>query len=126
MAQSLRSGAWSGMAEHVQNRIIHLVMSLLTVAVTLGGVMAGYWSMQASNREFMADLKSTLTAHGTRITSLEDQKRALDTSLTADRLTVERRITSLETYYTQTLATLTEIKQDVTALRDGQARRPAP
>lgn len=114
------------MAEHVQNRIIHLVMSLLTVAVTLGGVMAGYWSMQASNREFMADLKSTLTAHGTRITSLEDQKRALDTSLTADRLTVERRITSLETYYAQTLATLTEIKQDVKALRDGQARRPAP
>lgn len=111
------------MAEHVQNRIIHLAMSLLTIVVTLGGVIAGYYSMQSSNREFMAELKATLAAHGTRITTLEVAKQNNDTAAAADRLSVERRITSLETYYAQTLTTLQEIKQDVKALRgDGRPR----
>jgi len=112
------------MAEHVQNRVIHLFMSIATIAVTLGGVVAGYWSIQAANREMMIELKTTLVAHGTRISSLEVQKQAGDKSTAEDRLLVERRLTQMETYYTQTLRALEEIKQDVRAIRSEPPRRP--
>ena len=112
------------MPEHVQNRVIHAGMSLLTIAVTLGGVMAGYYSIQSANREMMIELKTTLVAHGTRISTLEALRQSSDKSGSDDRLLVERRLTQIETYYTNTLRTLEEIKQDVRAIRSEPPRRP--
>jgi len=112
------------MPEHVKNRVIHAGMSLLTIGVTLGGVIAGYYSIQAANREMMIELKTTLVAHGTRISTLEALRQTGDKSSSDDRLLVERRLTTIETYYTQTLRALEEIKQDVRAIRSEPPRRP--
>lgn len=109
------------MAEHQQNRIIHLGMSLLTIVVTVGAVLAAYYSTQSMNREMMAEFKATLASQHSRIAVLEVK----DGAATVDRLAVERRIATLETVYTQTLAALTEIKADVRAIREDR-RRTSP
>jgi len=107
------------MAEHAQNRLIHLVMSVLTIVMTLAGVTAGYWSVQSSNREFMVELRASLGQHTQRIDKLE----ANDARRAGDRIDVERRITSLETFYVSTLAAILEIKTDIRSLRQ-EVKRP--
>jgi esterase/lipase len=127
VAEPVTKKGWSGMAEHVQNRVIHALMSFVTIGVTLGGVLAGYWAIQSSNREMMVKLETTLSAHSMRLTSLETQKQTADIAAATDRLSVERRLTTMETMFTQTLAALQEIKSDVRALRgDASARRSSP
>lgn len=114
------------MPEQKQNRVIHLVMSLLTIAVTLGGVFVGYSRTQTETEKLITRIEVRLDSQAARIAALEGARAILEAALQSDRLISERRVTSLEAFYSQVQRDLTEIKSDVKAMRDTQNKPRSP
>jgi hypothetical protein len=119
MAEPMTKVKWTDMAEHVQNRIIHLAFSIITLLSIFGGGLSMYWSIQAENQKLIAEVRGAVADQARRLTILE----ARDFAAATDRLAQERRVTVLETVYQTTLTQIQEMRTDIReALRNGSAR----
>lgn len=117
MAEPVRRG-WKAMSEPQQSRVFQFGTALVTIIVTLGGIVLGYSRIQADTERLIARIEVRLESQAARIAALEGSKMILDAALSSDRLITERRVSSLEAFYSQVQATLLEIKSDLRLVRD--------